>query len=173
MSEQDIIKTKYCFFRTLKQITFWGAVFIVSVITPNFASTEGNYTGANPTLAQIDANWRTLYGSPVHDAFVVFNKMAGGTTNDVSKVPKLALTVDVQTVTDAKQVVIIANEYKKARALQKIIEEGVNHMWTASVLQLHPKALIASGEEAVVELKVATYKYFKDIEKDNLDPATI
>jgi glucosamine-6-phosphate deaminase len=93
--------------------------------------------------------------------------------NDLSKVPKLALTVGVQTVTDSKQVLIIANGYKKARALQKIVEEGVNHIWTASVLQLHPRALIVSDEEAVVELKVATYNYFKDIEKDNLDPATL
>jgi glucosamine-6-phosphate deaminase len=93
--------------------------------------------------------------------------------NDLNKVPKLALTVGVQTVTDAKQVVIIVNGYKKARALQKIIEEGVNHMWTASVLQLHPKALIVCDEEAVVELKVSTFNYFKDIEKDNLEPAKI
>jgi glucosamine-6-phosphate deaminase len=93
--------------------------------------------------------------------------------NDLSRVPKLALTVGVQTVTDAKQVVIIVNGYKKARALQKIVEEGVNHMWTASVLQLHPKALIVSDEEAVVELKVATFNYFKDIEKDHLEPAKI
>ena len=52
-----------------------------------FASSEGNYTGTNPTLAQIDANWRAMYGSPVHDAILVFNKMAGGSNdaNDVSK----------------------------------------------------------------------------------------
>jgi glucosamine-6-phosphate deaminase len=93
--------------------------------------------------------------------------------NDLSRVPKLALTVGVQTVTDAKQVVIIANGYKKARALQKIVEEGVNHMWTASVLQLHPKALIVCDEEAIVELKVATFNYFKDIEKDNLEPVKL
>jgi glucosamine-6-phosphate deaminase len=93
--------------------------------------------------------------------------------NDLNKVPKLALTVGVQTVTDSKQVIIIANGYKKARALQKIVEEGVNHMWTASVLQLHPKALIVSDDEAVVELKVATFNYFKDIEKDNLEPVKL
>lgn len=90
--------------------------------------------------------------------------------NDLDKVPKLALTVGVQTVTDAKQVVIIANSYKKAHALQKIVEEGVNHMWTASVLQLHPKAIIVCDEEAIVELKVATVNYFRDIERNHLEP---
>jgi len=93
--------------------------------------------------------------------------------NDINKVPKLALTVGVQTVTDAKQVVIIANGYKKARALQKIVEEGVNHMWTASVLQLHPKAIITADEDAIVELKVSTVNYFRDIESKNLEPESL
>jgi glucosamine-6-phosphate deaminase len=70
-------------------------------------------------------------------------------------------------------VVIIASSYKKARALQKIVEEGVNHMWTASVLQLHPKAIVVCDEEAVVELKVATVNYFRDIESHNLEPCRI
>ena len=93
--------------------------------------------------------------------------------NDVNKVPKLALTVGVGTVTDSKQVLLIVNGYKKGRALQKIIEEGVNHMWTASVLQLHPKAIIACDDEATAELKVATVNYFKDIEKNNLMPVDL
>jgi glucosamine-6-phosphate deaminase len=93
--------------------------------------------------------------------------------NDMEKVPKLALTVGVGTVTDSKEVMIIVNGYKKARALQMIIEEGVNHMWTASALQLHPKAIVACDEESTMELKVATFKYFKDIEKNNLKPAEL
>ena len=40
----------------------------------------GNYTAKNPTLHQIDSLWRALYGSPVHQGIVVFNKMTGGTT---------------------------------------------------------------------------------------------
>jgi len=90
--------------------------------------------------------------------------------NDVTKVPKLALTVGVGTVMDAEEVVLIVNGYKKARALQKIIEEGVNHMWTASILQMHPRAIIVCDDEATAELKVATVNYFKDIEKTNLEP---
>jgi glucosamine-6-phosphate deaminase len=93
--------------------------------------------------------------------------------NDVRKVPRLALTVGVQTVTDAKQVVLLVAGHSKARALQKVIEEGVNHMWTASVLQLHPKAMIVCDEESTVELKVGTYRYFKDIEAKNLEPAKL
>lgn len=88
--------------------------------------------------------------------------------NDISKVPRLALTVGVETVTDAREVVLIVSGHAKSRALQKIIEDGVNHMWTASVLQLHPKAIMVCDEESTVELKVGTYRYFKDIESKNL-----
>ncbi len=93
--------------------------------------------------------------------------------NDINRVPRQALTVGVATVTDAHEVVLIATGYKKARALQKIIEEGVSHMWTASALQLHPRAIIVCDEEATLELRVGTVRYFKDIERNNLAPVTI
>ncbi|MGC9329610.1 MAG: glucosamine-6-phosphate deaminase [Candidatus Hinthialibacter sp.] len=88
--------------------------------------------------------------------------------NDVNKVPKKALTVGVGTVMDSDEVMIIVNGYKKARALQKVVEEGVNHMWTVSALQMHKHGVIVCDEEATMDLKVGTVKYFKDIEKDNL-----
>ncbi len=88
--------------------------------------------------------------------------------NDIRKVPKTALTVGVDTVMQAQEVVIIVNGYNKARALQKVVEEGVNHMWTVSVLQLHPKGIIVCDEDATMELKVGTAKYFTDIEKNEI-----
>lgn len=93
--------------------------------------------------------------------------------NDITKVPKTALTVGVATVLDAKEVLIIINGYKKARALANVVEGGVNHMWTVSALQLHPHGIIVCDDEATLELKVGTVKYFKDIEAPNLDPATL
>jgi glucosamine-6-phosphate deaminase len=68
---------------------------------------------------------------------------------------------------------IIVNGYGKARALKHAIEGSVNHMWTVSALQTHPKGIIVCDEEATIELKVGTVKYFKDIESRNLDPATL
>ena len=93
--------------------------------------------------------------------------------DDITKVPKTALTVGVATVLDSKEVVIIINGYKKARALANVVESGVNHMWTVSALQLHPHGIIVCDDEATLELKVGTVKYFKDIEAPNLDPATL
>jgi glucosamine-6-phosphate deaminase len=88
--------------------------------------------------------------------------------NDVNKVPKTALTVGVATVLDAREVLIIANGHGKARALRHAVEEGISHIWTVSALQMHAKGIIVCDEDATAELKVGTYKYFKDIEKDNL-----
>jgi glucosamine-6-phosphate deaminase len=93
--------------------------------------------------------------------------------NDINKVPKTALTVGVKTVTDAREVLIIVSGHNKARALQKVVEEGVNHMWTVSALQLHPKGIIVCDDAATVELKVGTVNYFKDIEAKNLNPAKL
>ena len=69
---------------------------------------------------------------------------------------------------DTREVVIIVSGYNKARALRMAIEEGVNHMWTVSMLQLHPHGIIACDEESTMELKVGTVKYFKDIENHSL-----
>jgi len=90
--------------------------------------------------------------------------------HDVNKVPRTALTVGVGTVMDAAEVLILINGYAKARALQKCVEEGVNHMWTVSMLQLHRHGIIVCDEESTMELKVSTVRYFKDIERDSLEP---
>ena len=90
--------------------------------------------------------------------------------NDVNLVPKTALTVGVGTVMAAKRVLLLVSGHNKARALKHGIEKGICQMWTISALQLHPKTIIVTDEDACDELKVGTYKYFKDIEKDNLEP---
>ena len=93
--------------------------------------------------------------------------------NDVDKVPSSSLTVGIATILDAREVVIIVNGHNKSRALQHAVEEGINHMWTISALQLHPRGMIVCDEAATYELKVGTYKHFKDIEKNHLDPQSL
>ncbi|MBO6287073.1 MAG: glucosamine-6-phosphate deaminase, partial [Prevotella sp.] len=86
---------------------------------------------------------------------------------DVNKVPKTALTVGVATVMDAREVMILVNGHAKTRALQAAVEGPVCQAWTISALQTHRHGIIVCDEAATDELKVATYKYFKDIEKEN------
>ena len=38
---------------------------------------------------------------------------------------------------------------------------------------MHPKAIIVADESATMELKMATYRYYKDIEGANLDPQSL
>ena len=87
--------------------------------------------------------------------------------NDVTQVPKQALTVGMGTITDAREVMILAQGYNKAMALQQAIEGSVNHMWTVSALQLHPRSIIVCDEDATLELRVKTVKYFKELERDS------
>jgi glucosamine-6-phosphate deaminase len=84
---------------------------------------------------------------------------------DPDKVPSTALTVGVGTVMDAREVLILVSGHNKARALKAVVEEGINHMWTLSCLQTHPKAIIVCDEDATDELRVKTVRYFKNIER--------
>lgn len=59
------------------------------------------------------------------------------------------------------QVMILITGAHKSFALYKAVEEGVNHMWTVSAFQQHPHTLIIVDEDATLELRVKTVKYFK------------
>ena len=83
--------------------------------------------------------------------------------NDITKVPTLALTVGVGTIMDSEEVMIMANGHKKSLAVRHAIEMGVNHMWTVSMLQMHKKAILVIDEDAALDLRLKTYKYFKDL----------
>ena len=85
--------------------------------------------------------------------------------NDPSKVPAYALSVGVGTVFDSREVLVLINGHVKARALAHTVEGGVSQKWTCSALQMHNNAIIACDEDACGELKVDTYRYFKDVEK--------
>ncbi len=93
--------------------------------------------------------------------------------NDPDKVPRTALTVGVGTIMDSQEVLILSSGYNKARALKMAVEEGVNHMWTVSMLQLHRHTIIVCDDDATIEMKVATVRYFHDIERDNLKPVDL
>ena len=87
--------------------------------------------------------------------------------NDMAKVPRMALTVGVQTVLDAREVVVIITGAHKALALQKCVEGGVNHMWTLSALQLHRHPMLVVDEDATLELQVKTVKVSFTISKNH------
>ncbi len=105
-----------------------------------------------------------------HDTMVANSRFFN---NDINQVPKLALTVGVGTVMDSREVLILVTGHNKSRALHKAVEGGLNHMWTISALQLHTNGIIICDEAATIDLKVGTYRYFKDIEKEHLEPGLL
>ena len=106
-------------------------------------------------------NSRTRVKTLTTDTIIVNSRFFGG---DVNAVPKQALTVGVGTIMDAGEVMILALGHKKAVAVQHAVEGQYNHVWTVSALQIHPHGILVCDEPAVGELKVNTYRYFKDIE---------
>ncbi len=108
---------------------------------------------------------RTRIKTLTEDTILVNSRFFGG---DTSKVPTTAITVGVGTIMDAKEVMILATGIKKALAVAMGVESPVNHKWTISALQNHPHAILVIDEAAAGELRVNTYRYFKDIEKFNL-----
>ena len=91
----------------------------------------------------------------------------------VDDVPKTAITVGVGTILESKEILILVDGSHKARALYHAVEGSVNQMWTVSALQLHRKGIIVCDYDACSDLRVGTYKYFLDIEHDNLDPDSL
>ncbi len=84
--------------------------------------------------------------------------------NDPNKVPPTAITVGIQTLMNANEVVILAKGAGKALAVQHAIEGSVNHIWAISMLQMHRHYIMVCDEAASVELKLKTLRYFAQIE---------
>lgn len=124
---------------------------------------EDGHLAFNEPFSSLDS--RTRVKTLTEDTIIVNSRFFGG---DVTKVPKLALTVGVGTVCSADEVMVLALGHKKARAVQQCVEGALSHAWTITALQSHPKGVLVCDEPAVGELKVNTYRYFKDIEKNNL-----
>ena len=104
---------------------------------------------------------RTRQKTLTTDTRIVNSRFFDG---DVNKVPAYALTVGVGTVMDAREVMVLINGHAKAHALQSAVEGPVTQMFTISALQLHRHGIIVCDEAATEELRVGTYRYFKDIE---------
>ena len=104
---------------------------------------------------------RTRVVTLTEDTRIVNSRFFGG---DMNLVPKQALSVGLATVTDSKEVVILAFGPKKARAIHDAVEGPYSHMCTVSALQNHQNGIIVADEASVGELKVNSYKYFKAVE---------
>ena len=120
---------------------------------------EDGHIAFNEPFSSLQSRTRIKTLTP--DTIAVNSRFFGG---DISQVPTQALTVGVATILDARTVLILATGAKKARALRHAIEGGYNHQWTLSALQTHPRGIIVCDDKAAEELRVSTYRYFKNLE---------
>jgi len=104
---------------------------------------------------------RTRMKTLIHQTRIDNSRFFGG---KLENVPRNALTVGVGTITDARQLLILAVGENKALAVKMGIEGAYSHMWTVSAIQAHPKAMVVCDEKAVQELSARTVDYFRDIE---------
>lgn len=120
---------------------------------------EDGHIAFNEPFSSLSSRTRIKTLTP--DTIAVNARFFGG---DTAAVPARALTVGVGTILAAREVVILATGHKKAQAVRHGVEGSYNHQWTVSALQTHPSGIIVCDEAAADELRVATYRYFKNIE---------
>lgn len=106
---------------------------------------------------------RTRVKTLTEDTRRVNARFFGG---DIDRVPRQALTVGVATVLEAREVVVLALGRRKARAVQQCVEGPYSHTSTVTALQTHPHGIVVCDDEAATELRVSTYRYFKEMERE-------
>ena len=72
-------------------------------------------------------------------------------------VPTHVLTMGLGTIMDSKMCLLLAFGKKKARAIAQAAEGPITAMVPASVLQMHPRAVLVLDKDAAAELKMADY----------------
>ena len=120
---------------------------------------EDGHLAFNEPFSSLKSRTRVM--DLTYDTLLVNSRFFEG---DINKVPKQAMSVGVATVLSADEVLILAFGHKKARAIAQAVEGPLTHVVTLSALQDHPCGTIVVDDLAAGELKVNTYRSFKQIE---------
>lgn len=72
--------------------------------------------------------------------------------NDVSRVPRQAITMGIGTILDARELLFIASGVKKAAAVSHLITQEPTLEWPLTALKLHPHATLLVDLDACVLL---------------------
>ena len=81
------------------------------------------------------------------------------------EVPRQAITVGVQTILEAKEVMVVATGRAKACALKQCIEGCMSSAYTCTAIQNHSRGIVVADEPATDDLMVKTANYYKNIQK--------
>lgn len=93
----------------------------------------GSYTRSRTRLVQLSHNSR---------------KTQSGAFHSLEETPRLALTMGLGTVMDAKRIIVLAWSEDKAEIVKKVVEGEINVQVPASILQNHPNVEMVVDEDA-------------------------
>ena len=82
--------------------------------------------------------------------------------------PKLAITMGIATIMDARSILLLATGESKTDAVSKMIEGPVSAMCPASILQMHERATILLDETAATGLKNRDYYDWTHLQNESL-----
>lgn len=71
---------------------------------------------------------------------------------DVSEVPKTAISMGIKTIMQSKQIILLASGIEKSDAIHKMLHGSITPDLPASVLQLHPNVTAIIDREAASKL---------------------
>jgi glucosamine-6-phosphate deaminase len=82
--------------------------------------------------------------------------------------PKLAITMGIKTILDARRILILANGENKAQAVRDMVEGPLSAFCPASALQLHQRTTVLIDEPAASNLTLKGYYKFVGEMQDDL-----
>lgn len=132
-------------------------------------------TGADGHVARNEPGSSLGSGTrPKTLAWDTLQQLAGRWGCSPAEVPNVTLTMGMQTLLGAREVVVVFSGSNRAKALEAALERGVNHMFPVSVFQKHAKVLFVCDEDATLELRMKTVAYFKGLDETarRLQPLT-
>ena len=82
--------------------------------------------------------------------------------------PKLAITMGIATIMDARKILLLATGENKAEAVSKMVEGPVTAMCPASILQMHERVTVLLDEDAASGLKNRDYYDWTYLQNESL-----
>ena len=81
----------------------------------------------------------------------------------IDEIPQWTVTAGINTLYRAKDLLVIFSGVSRAHALERVLENSINHMFPVSAFQTHGSCIFVCDEDATNELRVKTVHYFKSI----------
>ena len=112
---------------------------------------SNGHIGFNEPVSSL--NSRTRIKTLSHRTLQDNNQLFDNSENQ----PRLAMTMGIATILDARKIILLATGSGKAEAVQKMVEGPLSSMCPASALQLHQHVSILLDEQAAASLQNQDY----------------